>query len=325
MAAPEYVPRPPDEVARVYGSPPWRPDSWLADRPGDLAARQPVGYRLGSPGPDQGFVYKLVRHFDERLVLTEGEQKHDAIAGCVGVALKRASLFGRAPVIYDLEIAFTVWGFLREAPVEQVAFRRPLFAEVANPHHYEEARAVADLVPAEVLRLTPEQVAEQATRDWRSVLASPPEVADVVVLPVAAAAEPEPEPDPVVEPASVVEPEPDPVVEPAAVVEPEPEPTPAPESPPLAARPEPLPTWKPPPAPSMRPAAKPAPSPAVAPTGAPKQVVTKKVIKKVIKKKVVKKKPAAADSSIFGRSDEMTSDEQAADEPTRRRDLGRDK
>jgi hypothetical protein len=115
-------------------------------------------------------VLVLARQFDGKLVLTEGEQEVDTIAGCSGVALKRASLFGRAPVVHDLRLAFTVWGFLHEAPEDLVAFRRPLFSEVANPLHYLEQRRIADLVPDETLRMNPQDVAAAADRDWRSLL-----------------------------------------------------------------------------------------------------------------------------------------------------------
>jgi hypothetical protein len=168
MAAPEYVPRSPVEKARVYESPPWSGDPWLADRPGELTGRQPLGPRLGYPGPDQGFVLKLARAFEPKLVLTEGESAHDAIAGACVVALKRASLFGRAPVVHDLTAAFSIWGFLSEADIELVRLRRPLFEEVANPNHYMELRRIADLVPQAVLRLGHEEIASIAASDWRA-------------------------------------------------------------------------------------------------------------------------------------------------------------
>ena len=38
--------------------------------------------------------------------------------GCLNIALKRASMFGRAPVIYDLEFAYSLFGFLGGAPAE---------------------------------------------------------------------------------------------------------------------------------------------------------------------------------------------------------------
>ncbi len=168
MAAPEYVPRSPVDKPRVYTSPPWNGEEWLADRPGELAGRQPLGPRLGYPGPDQGFVLKLAKRFDERLVIDETESRADVISGSSAVALKRASLFGRAPSVHDLTVAFTIWGYLGVADGELLRLRRPLFEEVANPHHYMERRRIADLVPQAVLRLTPAEVTRQAAADWRA-------------------------------------------------------------------------------------------------------------------------------------------------------------
>jgi hypothetical protein len=144
----------------------------MADRPADLPHGQPEGRRFGNQGPDQGYALLLAERFHGKLTLAPGEHERDALAGAVGVALKRASLFGRAPILHDLTIALTIWGFLGEAPDELVALRRKLFEEVAHPHHYPEQRRIADLVPAEVLRQTPAQVAEAARRDWRSLLAA---------------------------------------------------------------------------------------------------------------------------------------------------------
>ena len=73
-----------------------------------------VGF--GYPGPDQGYVLRLVRLFEERLHLTAGAQPADVVAGVVAVALKRASLCGRAPVTEDLRVAFDLFGFLTPEP-----------------------------------------------------------------------------------------------------------------------------------------------------------------------------------------------------------------
>jgi hypothetical protein len=155
VAAPEFVPRRPTDAPRSYSSPPPRAGSWETDRPAEVVADgQPRGDRLGNQGPDQGYVYKLVRQFEDKIVLKPGEDLRDAIAGCIGVALKRASLFGRAPVVHDLTVAFTVWGFLDpDPPADLLERRRHLFEEVRNPHHYLEQRAIADAVPDDVLRL----------------------------------------------------------------------------------------------------------------------------------------------------------------------------
>jgi hypothetical protein len=170
VAAPEYVPQPAIQQVRSYSSPPRRPEPWIADRPGELHGPQPRGERLGSPGPDQGYVLRLARRFQGHLQLAPGEDEDDAVAGGVAVALKRASLLGRAPVMPDLTVAFTIWGFLGEAPEELVELRRRLFAEVASPHHYPELRRIVDLVSDDVLRKSPQEIAEAHRRDWRSLL-----------------------------------------------------------------------------------------------------------------------------------------------------------
>ncbi len=171
VAAPDYVPTKPIDDARVYSSAPRRLGAWTADRPGDLASGQPKGSRFGSPGPDQGYALTLAERFRDRLSLRPGEHVDDALAGAVTVALKRASLFGRAPTIHDLTVAHTVWGFLDDkADDELVAERRHRFEEVADTHHYLEQRAIADAVPEASLRLTPVEVEARYRADWRSLL-----------------------------------------------------------------------------------------------------------------------------------------------------------
>ena len=167
MAAPEYVPRPPHEPVRVYESAPWRWDRWMAERPADLRGPQPLGPRLGSPGPDQGYALRLAQRFAGKLVLTPGEDEHDVLAGCVEIANRRASLFGRAPVIHDLTVACTIWGFLEEADPELVALRKRYFRGISHPHRYMERRRLADVVPVEVLSLSPEQLSRAVAEDPR--------------------------------------------------------------------------------------------------------------------------------------------------------------
>jgi hypothetical protein len=172
VAAPEYVPQPAINQVRSYESPPRRPGQWRANRPGDEATVDGFqrGARLGSPGPDQGYILVLARKFRGQLQLASDEHEDDALAGAVAVALKRASLLGRAPIVHDLTVALTVWGYLGDAPPSLIAFRQPLFAEVSNPHHYPELRRIVDLVPDDILRKTPQEVADAHRVDWRSVL-----------------------------------------------------------------------------------------------------------------------------------------------------------
>ncbi len=172
MAQPEFVPRTATAQVRTYTSPPRDDEGWWADRPGELRTPgQPRGGRKGNQGPDQGYVLRLAQRFADRLHLQPGEDREDVIAGCVVVALKRASLFGRAPVIHDLTVAATVWGFLDEHPDEtQVKVRRALFAETRHVHDYMERRRIADMVPDSVLAMAPREVEAQRRADWKKLL-----------------------------------------------------------------------------------------------------------------------------------------------------------
>jgi hypothetical protein len=171
MAAPEYVPVKPMDDVRTYESPPRRPGSWLATRPGDLHGENPHGERFGNPGPDQGYALLLAKRLCDRLHLESGEEVDDVIAGCVGVALKRASLLGRAPVIYDLTAAYTVWGYLDEQPLaDLVALRKKAFDEVALPLHYTERQRIVAAVRDDSLRKLHTAIADDHAADWRAVL-----------------------------------------------------------------------------------------------------------------------------------------------------------
>lgn len=172
MAAPEFVPVKPLADVRVYESPPRRSDPWHADRPGDLDGRQPIGDGLGVPGPDQGYALKLAEEVFGPRLATGSVDKADAIAGCLGIALKRAAIFGRAPTAHDLRVAFTIWGFLDDAPHKVlVALREQWFAGVAHPHHYLEARRIVDAVSEDVLRRSPADIeTTYAAGDWQALI-----------------------------------------------------------------------------------------------------------------------------------------------------------
>lgn len=106
------------QVVPHYSSPPQRVRSWRADRPGDLPnSPLPSGGGYGHQGPDQGYALNLAKRFIPLLKLQPGESVNDVVAGCVTVALKRASLFGRAPLAEDLRVAFAHWGFLDDPSV----------------------------------------------------------------------------------------------------------------------------------------------------------------------------------------------------------------
>ena len=172
MAAPHFVPTAPVDEPRSYRSPDHVPAAWMPDRPAELTGRQPQGARLGFQGPDQGYGLTLANRFRSRLALQPGESADDAVRGCLNVALRRASLFGRAPVVHDLTIAFTIWGLLdAAAPDDLVAVRRTAFEGLADAaHHYAEGRAVAEGIPEATLRMTPAQVTAAFPARWRELV-----------------------------------------------------------------------------------------------------------------------------------------------------------
>lgn len=174
MAAPRHVRVGPLDEVRAYASPEVTPRRWVAERPGDLASGQPTGALRGHPGPDQGYAFGLVHLFDDRVFLTEGEVRRDVDAGCVAIALKRASIFGRAPVVHDLEAAYSVLGFFDEhPPIELVARREALFEGASEAHHYNDVRKLVACVPSEVLSLAPAEISQRYRSDPLSLTRDP--------------------------------------------------------------------------------------------------------------------------------------------------------
>jgi hypothetical protein len=167
MAAPAYVPNTLAEQPRK-GLPIPPALRWVRSRPGETGIDLPVGDGFGVPGPDQGYALKLARGFVHRLEVVEPETVDDAVAAGLAVATKRASLFGRAPIVHDLEVAFRVWGLLGDAPAELVELRRPRLASAALD--YGRQRALADAVPEATLRLAHQVVARRFPKDWRQLL-----------------------------------------------------------------------------------------------------------------------------------------------------------
>jgi hypothetical protein len=134
------------------------PGSWQPERPAELTLPSPSSARWhGTPGPDQGYALRLARRFEGRLVLTPGETADDVLLGCALLAARRSALLGRAPTVYDLEVALGLFGYLGPAPSELVAYRSEAFRGVA--HDYDVQRELVDGVPESALLLSPDEVA----------------------------------------------------------------------------------------------------------------------------------------------------------------------
>jgi hypothetical protein len=133
---------------------------------------------LGIPGPDQGYALELARRFEDRLVLEPGEHASDVLAGAVAIALRRAALFGRAPVGADVELPLRLFKYIvdegRTWPSsELVAWRQKHFGGAA--HDYWRRRVLADSIPEATLRLKPATIAarlESEPGSWSQFLAA---------------------------------------------------------------------------------------------------------------------------------------------------------
>lgn len=174
MSAPQYVPTSPITQVRSYTSPPRRPESWTKDRVSEIPARQPLEDRLGVTGPDPGYALTLAARYKGKLMLqgTGDALESEVLRGAAEIAMKRAALVGRAPILADFTVALSVWGFLDSHPdAELVALRRQMFEGVHHiAAHYPHLRDLADSVPVEILSLSPAMVSQRHNTSWRSCL-----------------------------------------------------------------------------------------------------------------------------------------------------------
>jgi hypothetical protein len=131
--------------------------AWRADRPGDLEAGQPTGTLLGRPGPNVGYALSLAERRRDRMALGAHESADDALAVVGEVAMKRASGFGRAPIMIDIDIAAALLGYRGEVDPAFVQWRTRAFR--GAQHEYEARRAIVDAVPDAVLRMPPQVAA----------------------------------------------------------------------------------------------------------------------------------------------------------------------
>ena len=143
---------------------------WRSDRPGDLGPEQPDGALLGRPGPNVGYAYTLAQRAKDRLRLGPVEHLPDVLAVVAEVAGKRAALFGRAPVIGDVDQAIAILGYDGTAGDGFVAARTAAVYEAS--HSYSRRRKMVDSVPDELLRQRPQQAASEIAA-WRASLPAP--------------------------------------------------------------------------------------------------------------------------------------------------------
>lgn len=133
----------------------WAPSS----KPGVITApnQVPRGDGFGTPGPDTGFAYRLIRAAD---LPDRTEPLEQVLAALMGA---RAALFGRAPTKEDLEVARLLCG-LGEVPREDLAERRQRWVE-ATAHEKPRGRKAVAEVGTDLLRLDPTELSGRLARD----------------------------------------------------------------------------------------------------------------------------------------------------------------
>lgn len=151
------------------------PRRWSQDRPADRRSPHRLIHKgTGAPGPDQGYALRLARHLADQLRLGPDEHLEDVVVGCALLASRRSALFGRAPTIFDVRHAATLFGYLVASPTTSVPLdlvETWTWAFQSVSHDYVAQRALVDRVPDQTLKLTTEQVAEELG-GWRDLFAA---------------------------------------------------------------------------------------------------------------------------------------------------------
>jgi hypothetical protein len=133
--------------------------AWIPNRPGDLAAGQPQGTLLGSPGPNVGYALTLANRVRDRVNLVAHEHVDDALAVVAEAAMKRAASYGRAPVMADIDAALVLLGYKGQADDDFEAWR--VRATAGAHHEYESRRRIVDAIPLDILRLHPDRISTE--------------------------------------------------------------------------------------------------------------------------------------------------------------------
>jgi hypothetical protein len=170
MAVDPYVPTRPEDAPRSsVAIPPAR--GWRAVRPGDLPPAEPLGRRgrlFGTPGPDSGYALTLAQRLHDRITVAAPETLHDAEALAAQFAMRRGGLLGRAPIQADVELGFTLFGWLGDPPPELVEWRR--FAAAGVGHDYARRVRLVEGIPEWVVRQPLDKLRGRIATDWRHLL-----------------------------------------------------------------------------------------------------------------------------------------------------------
>ena len=118
-------------------------------------------------GPNVGFAYTLAERAKDRFRVGSHEHIGDVVNVVAEIAGKRATLFRRAPVIYDIEHAMALLGYDGSASPELVEARTLMVHDAG--HDYGRRRGIVDAIPDEMLRASGAELKDRIDA-WRSDL-----------------------------------------------------------------------------------------------------------------------------------------------------------
>lgn len=165
MATPPFVPM------RATVAPPRRndfagipPARRTPLRPG-AGRPHPRAPGFGLPCPDAGYALLLANVVEERLVLEPHERRHDAEFAIATIAMRRAGVLGRAPLIGDVELARVLLAYDSREPADFTRWRARRLAGVAHDPDLGQRLADVAILAAEL-----DQPDDAAVWNWRACL-----------------------------------------------------------------------------------------------------------------------------------------------------------
>lgn len=138
---------------------------WVAERPGELLYGQPQGAMLGSQGPGQGYALTLLRAAKAWLQYGPLEKPADGDALLSALAMRRASLYGRAPTMHDIKFAAAILGMDGKGTDAQIDWRTQVGR--GAHHHTDEVHHAIDGVSDDTLKQPLDKV---LGRQWEANL-----------------------------------------------------------------------------------------------------------------------------------------------------------
>lgn len=127
------------------------PQAWIGNRPGDdLLQKKDNELLLGNPGPNIGYALKIVNNEFDTLYLVEHENEHDVVALLAEIAMRRASVFGRAPVKADVVLAAHILSYDVEPTQGEEKWRPQLIHNCSHDEH--RRRQIVNSVPQMIIK-----------------------------------------------------------------------------------------------------------------------------------------------------------------------------